>query len=117
MVGVLAMTASAQAVVKHKGAKTYVYCGTGIGGCSAELVVYAKNKTYEWYDPIAGFEAGVVETELVGKAKYTLFRSTTERTAGCVMRGLKTKTGYNSEAKPGEFVCNGRTVESWYAHK
>jgi hypothetical protein len=34
----------------------------------------------------------------------------------CVFSGVKTKTGFNSEAAPGKYTCNG-FEESWWAVK
>lgn len=112
-------------LVKHKGGKTYLYCASGIG-CSAELVVYSKTDTFEYFEDYEGYmvyESGVVEKVKIGKKKYTDFRTTSEHGDGCIEVGVKTKTGYNSEAEQRAFECpegpDGEyvVVETWYATK
>lgn len=101
-------------LVKHKGGKTYEYCGSSIG-CTAELVVYNKTKTFEWNnDENTIVETGTFEVKKVGKKKVTYFTTTSEYDNGCVEVGVKTKTGYNTEAEQGEFQCNAGG-ETWYA--
>lgn len=109
-------------LVKRKGARTYLYCGSEIG-CTAELVVYPKTKTFEFIETSGKLvsESGVIETVKVGKTKHTDFRTTSEYDLGCLETSVKTKGGYNSEAEQGVFECphglEGAFLfeETWYA--
>jgi 6-phosphogluconolactonase (cycloisomerase 2 family) len=101
---------------KHKGGKVYEYCGS-VEGCGLGLVVYAKTKTWEFADLSV---QGVIETVKVGKIKQTDFRFTAPKVYeedDCVLTSVKTKTGYNSEAAPGNLECSGDVFETWYAFK
>jgi len=109
---------------KHKHGKTFEYCGS-VEGCGAEFVVYPRTKT--WESPQLE-EHGVIEErrEYNGKygvrgKKFLIFWDPEDK---CYYVGVKTKTGYNSEAEQLEWDCGAsfeehtaKFEESWYALK
>lgn len=105
-------------LIKHKGGKTYEYCGSKIG-CTGEFVVYSKTHTFEFTDETPVSESGTFETKKEGKKKVSIFITTSEYDNGCITVGVKTKTGWDSEAEPGTFECPGfpEAFETWYAIK
>jgi hypothetical protein len=109
-------------LVKHKGGKTYLYCGSMIG-CTGEFVVYSKLGTFEFSDEAGVTESGVIEKVKMGKKKSLIFRTTSEYDDGCIETAVKTSTGLNSESAPGNFECpfgedgEYELEETWYGVK
>jgi hypothetical protein len=101
--------------VGPKGSKVYQFCGSVVGCANYAFIVDASNKT--WEIPTFG-EYGVIETVKVAKEPTKAeFRATSEEDLGCIYVAVKTKTGYNTEAKPGNWECSGVTEETWFAFK
>ncbi len=105
-------TASITYAVGSKGSKVYDYCGSS-AGCGIAFVVFGPTK--KWELPALG-ESGVIETVKVAKTPTkTEFRATSAAGKGCVYVSVKTKSGYNSAAEPGNLECGGVVDETWFA--
>ncbi len=108
-------TAQITYAVAPKGSKVYQFCGSFVGCSNYAFIVNASKKT--WEIPTFG-EYGVIETVKVAKKPTkTEFRATSEEDLGCIYIAVKTKTGYNTEAEPGNWECSGVTEETWFAFK
>jgi kumamolisin len=100
------------AVVPAKGWKAFEYCGSGTG-CGFPFLVNTTTKV--WEAPVFE-ESGTIET-VVGKPTKTDFIVTSALNKGFVYTSVKTSTGYNSAAKPGNWEFEGVVHETWYALK
>jgi hypothetical protein len=107
-------TTSIRYAVVYTGYKAYEMCLSDIG-CGWAFLVDTLGK--KWEAPALG-ESGTIET-VKGKPMKTDFRVTmsTTGTEGYVYTSVKTKTGYNTPEKPGNWEHEGAVVETWYAVK